>query len=406
MLQQSQLIDPFTFALVADGLCQLKVDDGALAQDKSERTVDHDGFFSIALDRSSARTIDADGHMRVNGCILTKAVVNPYTSDELENVPGADRLDLGARKIFEVYRDPKELERGTPTLEGKPLLLEHKASTADDHPRRLTIGTITNPVYENGTIKGDLVIWDGEAIELINSGDQRSLSCGYRYECVPEDGVSPEGKPFQARMKNIQFNHVSLVSDPRVEGAMVADSAAELAWAALGEALDGLSFDVIVAALDADWKEGDHPRAENGQFGQGGGSPPPKRSAFYRVVENELHNVFSESGVDTWGQLRALATEGRNDAAEWKKANRRCDKLEMEAIDKVYGKNHHGPMSHKDYDHLLPAEFHALQERIGKISEKYGIENADDLALYAKEAPQALAKAEKLRARMQRSVKE
>lgn len=222
---------------------------------------------SFAFDRGSARSVDADGHMRIAGCVLTKAVVNPYTSKELENVPGANRLDLGRDKVFQIYRDPEALERGTPTLEGKPLMLEHKASTADDHPRRLTIGTITNPVYENGTVKGDLIVWDGEAIDLIRSGDQRSLSCGYRYECVPEEGTSPQGDRFQARMKDIQFNHVSLVESPRVEGAMVADSADALGWAALDAAIQELGWRALADALALDaWNEQDHPRGEGGKF--------------------------------------------------------------------------------------------------------------------------------------------
>jgi hypothetical protein len=47
----------------------------------------------MAFDRS-ARSKDVDGHLRVEHCKLTEACVSPYTSDDLDGVPGAERLDL------------------------------------------------------------------------------------------------------------------------------------------------------------------------------------------------------------------------------------------------------------------------------------------------------------------------
>jgi len=43
-------------------------------------------------------------------------------------------------------------------------------------------------------------------------------------------------------------------------------------------AIDGLSARFEIRA-DAEWKEGDHPRAKNGQFGSGGGSSTSKKNS-------------------------------------------------------------------------------------------------------------------------------
>ena len=45
----------------------------------------------FAFDKKSARSIDADGRMRVKNCILSTAEVNPYRGEE---IPGFDGLGL------------------------------------------------------------------------------------------------------------------------------------------------------------------------------------------------------------------------------------------------------------------------------------------------------------------------
>ena len=85
----------------------------------------------FALDRS-ARTKSVEGHLRINRCVLTRACVSPYTGSE---VPDADRFGWRPGQVYQLYRDPAELERAVPTLEGKPLLFEHRPISADDHPK-------------------------------------------------------------------------------------------------------------------------------------------------------------------------------------------------------------------------------------------------------------------------------
>jgi hypothetical protein len=67
------------------------------------------------------------------------------------------------------------------------------------------------------------VVWAADAIDRIEDGSERSLSAGYRYQVVMDRGTF-QGTPYDGRMTEIIFNHVALVSEPRVPGAMVGDS--------------------------------------------------------------------------------------------------------------------------------------------------------------------------------------
>jgi hypothetical protein len=200
---------------------------------------------AMAQDKS-ARSVDQDGHMLVKHCLLTKAVVNPYKGEE---IPGWQELGLEKEKIYQLYRDPKAIEDGAPTIIGKPFLIEHRPVTSNDHQPRLVAGAVMNPSYEDGELYGDLSIWPQDPIDDIEDERKRDLSCGYRYTPVMEPGVAPNGEKFDGRMTKIHFNHVALVTGGRCEGAMVADSADSLGWAALDEAFGWVRIEAALAAL-------------------------------------------------------------------------------------------------------------------------------------------------------------
>ena len=70
-------------------------------------TVAQSANTTIAFDRASARSLDADGRMRVRDCVITVAEINPYYGRE---IPGHEELGLTPSKVYELYRDPSELE--------------------------------------------------------------------------------------------------------------------------------------------------------------------------------------------------------------------------------------------------------------------------------------------------------
>lgn len=193
---------------------------------------------SFALDRSSARTVDADGHMHVAGCNISKAIVNPYMGKE---IPGADALGLDPNKLYQLLRDPKELEKAAHTFDGKPLMIIHRAQTADDHDYEKVVGAVSNPVWDAPYLKADLVVWPGEAIDSIKDGSLAELSCGYRYVPVMEPG-SYNGVHFDGRMTQLSGNHISLVAEGRAGAdVMVADGANEMQWVMLERAISALA---------------------------------------------------------------------------------------------------------------------------------------------------------------------
>lgn len=177
---------------------------------------------SVAMDRATVRSKDADGHMRVGRTPITRAVVSPYLGREIPNWQGHG---LEPERVYQVYRDADELMKGAKSFEGKPVLSDHIASSADNHPKLATVGAIGAPVEMVGdTLYAPLTIWDQSAIDEIESEEKRNLSCSYRYQYDPTPGTAPNGMPFDGSMKAIAGNHVALVIEPRVPGSMVADN--------------------------------------------------------------------------------------------------------------------------------------------------------------------------------------
>lgn len=179
---------------------------------------------AFAFDRASVRHVDQDGHLHIDQSIVSRAQVNPYRGAE---IPNFQALGLDPDKIYQLLRDPKELEKAAPSLNGKPLLFKHKPVDANDHPKEIVVGAASNPAFEAGDIKAELVVWPSEAIKAIDDETQKDLSAGYRYVAVMTPGTF-EGTPYDGVMTEIQFNHVALVEVGRVKGAVVGDAAINL----------------------------------------------------------------------------------------------------------------------------------------------------------------------------------
>lgn len=175
----------------------------------------------FAFDKQTARSRDADGRMRVKNCILSTAEINPYRGSE---IPGYDSLGLQPNHVYDLYRDPDEMAKAAPTFEGVPLMIKHVGQTAEEPRKEYQAGAIHSVKFDGKHLRGDLLVSDGKAIDLIESGAMTDLSCGYRYK--PEM-VAGEvgGRRHDGVMRDIAGNHVALVDDGRASGAHVADSA-------------------------------------------------------------------------------------------------------------------------------------------------------------------------------------
>lgn len=172
---------------------------------------------NLAFDKSSRR-IDADGRMHVERSHISKAIVNPYYGRE---IPGYESLGLDPETVYQLLRDPKELESAAPTFARLPILSEHVPVTVDAPRQDLVVGAIGSDVEFNAPyLDADLCVWDAKAIAGVESKQIRELSCAYRYVPVMEAGTF-EGKPYDGRMTQIQGNHLALVEAGRAGADVV-----------------------------------------------------------------------------------------------------------------------------------------------------------------------------------------
>ncbi|SPX94013.1 Uncharacterized protein conserved in bacteria [Morganella morganii] len=174
----------------------------------------------LAFDRSM-RSKDGNGHLIVERTVLSKAAVNPYRGKE---IPGFESLGLDPEKVYYLLRDPAELERAAKTFSKKQLLIRHVPVDSDEPQKEDTIGTIGSDItFESGMLYGDLCVWDGYAIDLIESGKMKELSAGYGYTPDMTSGEY-EGQHYDGVMRNIFGNHVALVERGRIgRDAIISD---------------------------------------------------------------------------------------------------------------------------------------------------------------------------------------
>lgn len=178
---------------------------------------------AIALDKDTVRTIDDVGRMHVASAHISKATVNPYYGKE---IPGWQELGLDPERIYQMFRDPVELEKAAKSFQGIQVLIRHIPVSADDHRPDEIVGTTgTNAVFNAPYLDNELVIWAKPGIDAIESDAQRELSCGYGYTPVMEPGTF-EGAPYDGRMTDIKGNHVALVNKGRAGPDVVVGDAA------------------------------------------------------------------------------------------------------------------------------------------------------------------------------------
>ena len=181
---------------------------------------------TVAFDKASARHYDDNGHLIVDSTVITKAAVNPYYGKE---IPDYESLGLDPEKIYNMLRDPAELEKGMHTLGEKQLLIKHIFVSADEPQKESIAGTIgSNLEMVGNDVKGSLTVWDKEAINLIESGKLAELSASYFYDPVMKSGTF-NGQAYDGIMTNIRGNHVALVERGRIgRDALVADALPKL----------------------------------------------------------------------------------------------------------------------------------------------------------------------------------
>lgn len=170
-------------------------------------------MLELALDRAPQnREYDKFGRLHVRVSNIAKATVNPYRGAE---IPNHKALGLDPDQVYQLLRDPEELEKAAATANNIQILQIHIPVTADQPQKEEVVGsTGTDCVWVAPYLQNSLVVWDNAAIAGIESEEVEELSPGYAYEADMTSG-SFEGLHYDGIMRNIVFNHVALVSKGR-----------------------------------------------------------------------------------------------------------------------------------------------------------------------------------------------
>lgn len=178
----------------------------------------------LAYDRfHSVRKFDADGRLHVSKTPISKANICPYRGNE---IPGWQKLKLDPERIYHLLRDPNELKKAASTFNALPLLENHYPVNAVTPRRDLIIGTTGEDAqFIFPYLTNSLTIWDGKAIENVQSGSQKELSCAYAYVPIMGKGQY-QGENYDGIMTQIRGSHIALVSKGRAgPDVLVADEA-------------------------------------------------------------------------------------------------------------------------------------------------------------------------------------
>jgi ADP-ribose pyrophosphatase YjhB (NUDIX family) len=211
------------------------------------REIAVDSAFLIAMDRDSVREKTRDGRLIVKKTHISKANVCPYRGKE---IPGWQDLGLEPDRVYNLLRDPDELRKSAPTLNGVQLLIKHIPVSAEDHRPDETVGSLgTDAEFDGEYLDNSLFVNAKHAIDAIESGRQRELSAGYHYKPDMTPG-NFHGTAFDGVMRDIVFNHVALVEDGRAgPDVVVGDQALKENDMAKATRFGAMTLSITAAAI-------------------------------------------------------------------------------------------------------------------------------------------------------------
>jgi hypothetical protein len=145
------------------------------------------------------------GGMRVDAA-LTRSGVFVYT-------------DEGGKEVRE-WRPPEEVfsQISMDSLQSAPCTDLHPPVLIDPtNYRQYNTGHVAE-----GSVKRDgdkiaavLIVQDAAAIQAVESGARKEVSCGYTCETEEIQGITPEGERYDRIQRGVKYNHVAIVPDGR-----------------------------------------------------------------------------------------------------------------------------------------------------------------------------------------------
>lgn len=160
--------------------------------------------FYTTSDLGPSRQMTHDGFLICNDAVLARCGIQHYGPGETSLTGDFVRIERLADDVFH--------PEAVASCNGKPVVIDHpqdgfgqRIDVTPKNWRDLVVGHAQNPRRSaDDFLVADLVIYDQDAIDLINSGMKRQLSCGY-------DAQYEEMGPNYGRQRDIRINHVAIV---------------------------------------------------------------------------------------------------------------------------------------------------------------------------------------------------
>ena len=316
--------------------------------------------YKIVLDaKPSMRTIDDNGFLHVALTPISKTTVNPYLGKEIE---GSKEHGFEPDKIYYGLRDPDELAKGADTFNGLPLLLEHHPTDAENLPKEWVVGSMgTDAVFEAPYLKNSLTVTDAQAIQYIEDGTAKEISCSYRFtpdftagEYIESDGSKVH---YDFIMRDIKGNHVALVPEGRAgHDVKVADGIDAVKYIANEERRSNMPIDDFIAKF--------MPLASDEE------KAAAKAALEALAPAKDEEPTFAE-GVSYGEKLEKEEPKKLDSEHESEGMEKRLDEAKDEEVKDACGKDEELPVDEENLDELMKdPKFKAAFEMGVKYGEK------------------------------------
>lgn len=127
-------------------------------------------------------------------------------------------LGLISKAQVRVYRPPEEVfsNDSMKSYAYRPITNDHPSSVVTaDNWRELSVGQTGGEVARDGDwVRVPMVLMDSAMIKTVEDG-KRELSMGYTCVIEAQDGVTPDGEPYDAIQRQLRMNHLAVVSAAR-----------------------------------------------------------------------------------------------------------------------------------------------------------------------------------------------
>lgn len=152
--------------------------------------------------------IREDGYLVVDARVA-RTGIQRYLGSEVGR-PDLPHVDVYRPEVEVFNQDTRASFAHRPITDDHP----NQAVTADNW-KQFAVGQTADEVARDGEfLRVPLMVADGAAIKKVQGG-KRELSAGYTCDLVWEDGVTEDGKAYQAKQTNIRANHVAIVDRGR-----------------------------------------------------------------------------------------------------------------------------------------------------------------------------------------------